>query len=374
MMQPTRPRLSRACRWELRFALWGRRLSGRLRHLRAIGRYQQLLARQGFASAWVAVARGLALFLGIFSLLNILGEWRAPNFDASLWWIDTRPLPHSLSQLLLGAAGVLLLAYGLRPDIAGWRRMLTRAALITLALFTLLNSISFYALSIDGLIHPQLPVPLSLVWCGVLLLILCAVGMEPAPVPRAGRLLTATTLLACLLGFPVAQIYFFGMTDYTRPADVIVVFGARAYADGTPSSALADRVRTACQLYREGVAPRLLFSGGPGDGRVHETEAMRRMALREGVPDSAILLDPAGVDTQATVAHTVPCFEALGVERVIVVSHFFHLPRIKMAYQRAGWEVYTVPAHKPLLHTQVPFLVVREIVAQWVYYLRPLLG
>ncbi|HEX2948825.1 MAG TPA: YdcF family protein [Armatimonadota bacterium] len=105
---------------------------------------------------------------------------------------------------------------------------------------------------------------------------------------------------------------------------------------------------------------------------MHETEAMRRFAMRLGVPDSAILLDRGGIDTHETVSNTSQMFRRLHAHRVLVVSHFFHLPRIKMAYQRAGWNVYTVPVTQPQLQYEVPFLVMREVAGLWTYYLRPL--
>src|SRR6185503_7842801 len=95
-----------------------------------------------------------------------------------------------------------------------------------------------------------------------------------------------------------------GKTEYRRHADAIIVFGARAYADGRPSDALADRVRTACQLYHEGWAKKLILSGGPGDGAIHETESMRRLAIQLGIPADAVLLDPQGLNTRATLANS----------------------------------------------------------------------
>jgi uncharacterized SAM-binding protein YcdF (DUF218 family) len=62
----------------------------------------------------------------------------------------------------------------------------------------------------------------------------------------------------------------------------------------------------------------------------------------------------------------------LHASRVLVVSHFYHLPRIKLAYQRAGLEVYTVPAKESYLLRQMPYNMFREIAALWVYYARPL--
>src|SRR5262249_53745089 len=144
--------------------------------------------------------------------------------------------------------------------------------------------------------------------------------------------------------FPVGQMVCFGKTDYRRPADAAVVLGARVYADGRPSDALADRVRTACQLYRDGLVRKLIFSGGPGDGAIPEAESMRRMAAQLGVKPEDILIDSAGVNTQATVRNSESVFAQVHASRILVVSHFYHLPRIKLAYQREGLEVYTVPA------------------------------
>ena len=58
--------------------------------------------------------------------------------------------------------------------------------------------------------------------------------------------------------------------------------------------------------------------------------------------------------------------------RILVVSHFYHLPRVKLAYQREGLEVYTVPAKESYMLGQMPYNMAREVAALWVYYLRPL--
>lgn len=41
-----------------------------------------------------------------------------------------------------------------------------------------------------------------------------------------------------------------------------------------------------------------------------------------------------------------------------------------MSYQRAGWEVYTVPAQDPRQPArQYPFMLLRETAATWAYFL-----
>ena len=75
--------------------------------------------------------------------------------------------------------------------------------------------------------------------------------------------------------FPLAQVFFFGTTDYRRQADVAVVFGAQVHDDGSPSTALVDRVTTACDLYHEGTVPVLIMSGAVGESGYDEAEVMR---------------------------------------------------------------------------------------------------
>ena len=60
--------------------------------------------------------RGVAIFLGGFTLLNALGGVVRPGFDANLWWIDLRLLGPVASTLvaLFGGTALLGFAAGLR--------------------------------------------------------------------------------------------------------------------------------------------------------------------------------------------------------------------------------------------------------------------
>jgi vancomycin permeability regulator SanA len=331
-----------------------------------------------------ALPRGLALFLGGFALLNIFGNFRAPGFDANLWWIDFRSVPTWLSNSLLLVSAFCLISFAFRPQQSASRRLLTIVCIGLLGLVAALNAMKFYILWIRGSIHAGIPIPFSLFVCGALVAILFSRTEAVSETSRrnvdlhgarenSGRLLSVLAIcFTCAALFPFAQMLFFGKTDYRRPADIAVVLGARVYADGHPSDALADRVRTACKLYQNGTVKKLLFSGGPGDGSIHETEGMKRMAIQLGVKPEDILLDAHGVNTQATVKNTEAVFQQLHASRILVVSHFYHLPRIKLAYHREGWEVYTVPAKESYLLRQMPYNMAREVAALWEYYFRPL--
>jgi uncharacterized SAM-binding protein YcdF (DUF218 family) len=311
-----------------------------------------------------AAARGIALFLGGFTLLNVAGDLRFSGTDGNLWWIDLWPLPLALSRLILIAFAIAMIAYAIAPRLTRVR-LYTNVALITIVLVAAIgNTIRYYVILARGDVHTTLPLPLSLLIAIAMIAILIAHHRWPQPNRRA---FIASFIVAGVI-FPIAQIALFGLTDYRRRADLIVVFGAHAFANGVPSRALADRIDTGVELYRAGLAPRLLFSGGPGDGAVHETEAMRRYAVRRGVPDSAIAVDRDGINTESTARNTIAFTHGLPT-RVLAVSHFYHLPRIKMTYQRYGLDVFTVPSKNDGVHPLLANLV-REDAAFWRYYLR----
>lgn len=326
------------------------------------------------------IARTVALFFGAFGLVNFLLDRVVPGFDANLWWIDFRILPGALSTfaLLFTIGGLLTFACCAprRHSVVG---RVTRASLWFFAAFVVENIVQYYALLFVGMIRSAFPVPLSLFLLAPVFGMLRASERPPAlfaPGRRGGRLANcvqaAVVFGALVVLFPLAQMICFGGTDYRRPADVVVVFGARAYSDGRMSTALYDRTRTAVEMYRAGLVARLFFSGGHGDGDVHEVEAMQNYALANGVDARDILLDRDGLDTQATVDNSVEVLRRAGYDRVLAVSQFYHLPRVKLTYLRAGLNVYTVPAAKSRLILKLPLFMVREVAAFWYYYLGPL--
>lgn len=317
-------------------------------------------------------ARGFALFIGLYTLLNLMAVVFRRGTDLDVWWIDLRVLPFGVSVALLIPAAVLMVAFALAPRQSHWRRNAFLACCAALLVAVLANALVFYVLLLTGHIRSGFPLALSVIagagFANVLWFGARTQRTFENPIRLRFVLLASLGIAAA---FPLLQMFCFGKTDYRRPADVAVVLGARVYADGRPSDALADRVRTACQLYRNGLAKKLLFSGGPGDGAVHETEGMRRLAVKLGVRTEDILVDEAGLNTRATAKNTISILQSLHASRVLVVSHFYHLPRIKMAYQQCGMEVFTVPARESYILRQLPFNMAREVAAFWFYSLFP---
>jgi len=317
------------------------------------------------------IARTLAGLIGAASLFNLAGGLLHPGFDATLWWLDLRALPRPVAIALLALSSLLLIWYALNPVLESMRKFSTAAAVGALLAFALFNTVTCLCLAAHESIQLDSPIPFSACVALSLAVVLGAVlFLKPdrASFAYLPALALAGLLLLCV---PLAQMYCFGQTDYRRHADAAIVFGARVYADGRPSQALADRTLTAIELYRAGYVKALIFSGGPGDGEFHETDTMKRLALERGVPESAIYIDRQGLNTRATVANTTAILDKIGAQHVLAVSHAYHLPRVKLCYQRAGWDVCTVPATEYYPIAGKPLFIAREVAALWSYYVCP---
>ena len=100
----------------------------------------------------------------------------------------------------------------------------------------------------------------------------------------------------------VAVIFGWSRRSAEGHADAIVVLGAAQYG-GRPSPVLRARLDHALALWKSDRAARVVLTGGrrPGD-LISEAAAGRRYLVRRGVPTQAILLEPAGRTSLASMA------------------------------------------------------------------------
>lgn len=131
--------------------------------------------------------------------------------------------------------------------------------------------------------------------------------------------------------------------DEARPADVILVLGAAEYR-GRPSPVLMARLNHALWLYREGLASRILTTGGSGgDPTFTEGEVARAYLSKHGVPSEAILVESEGETTVHSTAAAAEIMRRMNLGSCIVVSDGYHIYRVKRMLQFQGMRVYGSP-------------------------------
>ena len=142
--------------------------------------------------------------------------------------------------------------------------------------------------------------------------------------------------LGVLAATYVAVFLVFALVPRVGAADLAVVLGNEVLADGQPSPRLTARLDCAVAAYRRGLVPLVLVSGGVEASGLNEAAVMRAYVMRAGVPEGAVLADEDGVNTAATVRHTVAVMQRLHLRRVLVVTQWFHVPRCVLKFRRAG--------------------------------------
>lgn len=121
--------------------------------------------------------------------------------------------------------------------------------------------------------------------------------------------------------------------DTVPERPVVLVLGAKVYADGTPLPFLAARLDLAGELYERGKAQAVLVSGDNGQVDYNEVDPMREWMIGLGVPEERVIGDYAGFDTYDS---CVRAKEIFGVDSMIVVTQSFHIQRAVALCRDAG--------------------------------------
>lgn len=164
--------------------------------------------------------------------------------------------------------------------------------------------------------------------------------------------------------------------DAIQTSDAIVVAGAGVIGNCEANNNGVRRVLLAARLWRDEVAPRLVFTGGTGQP-CPVSVAMARLAAELGVPRLAIWLETGSRSTRENAELSTPLLRALGATRLLVVTDRLHGPRATSAFRQMGFEVAhaTVPIYAGHAdNTSMLAAGVREYAALAYYRLRGWIG
>ncbi|MFN8668190.1 MAG: YdcF family protein [Gemmatimonadaceae bacterium] len=142
--------------------------------------------------------------------------------------------------------------------------------------------------------------------------------------------LTGARLLVVAWLMSLGGVLLWGTRDAARASDAIVVLGAAQY-DGRPSPVLRARLDHALSLWKRGLAPRVILTGGKGSGDTTSEAAVGRVyLLRRGVPDTAMLMENQGRSTAESLGGVARLASTRAIKDVILVSDPFHMMRLQI--------------------------------------------
>ena len=179
------------------------------------------------------------------------------------------------------------------------------------------------------------------------------------------RRLTIPILLAVAVVYTssLIMVLVVSQQDQRRPVDAIVVLGAAQY-NGRPSPVLRARLDHALALYRDGLAPLVVVTGGVGRGDTTSEATVGARYLRaHGVPAGSIAATGEARSTKTTMTGVAAWLKTRRIHRVLLVSDPFHMFRLRLEAQRTALEAYTSPTESsPISHN--PVLELRYLCAE----------
>jgi uncharacterized SAM-binding protein YcdF (DUF218 family) len=179
------------------------------------------------------------------------------------------------------------------------------------------------------------------------------------------RRLAVPILLAAAVIYTssLIMVLIVSQQDQRRPVDAIVVLGAAQY-NGRPSPVLRARLDHALGLYRDGVAPLVVVTGGVGRGDT-TSEAMvgERYLRAHGVPEGAAAAAGEERTTETSMTAAAAWLRPRGIRRVLLVSDPFHMFRLRLEARRTSLEAFTSPTESSPI-SENPVLELRYLFAE----------
>jgi uncharacterized SAM-binding protein YcdF (DUF218 family) len=125
-------------------------------------------------------------------------------------------------------------------------------------------------------------------------------------------------------------------------ADAIVVFAGGVGESGRAGGGAQERLKQAIDLYRGGWAPYLVFSSGFVYS-FHEADAMRALAVDQGVPAGVIALEERATNTYQNVRYVDEILRDHRWHKVLLVSSPYHMRRALLVWHKQAPDVEVVP-------------------------------
>lgn len=148
-----------------------------------------------------------------------------------------------------------------------------------------------------------------------------------------------------LWGIFACSLDVYGHREAEGHYDAIVVAGCRVKPDGSPSLALQRRTRRAAELWGQGLAPTLVFTGGIGQSTTSEAKAASDYARSLGIPETAMILEERSTSTEENARYAADVLDP--DSRILVVTDTYHVFRAERVFGKFFTEargVGSVPA------------------------------
>ena len=139
------------------------------------------------------------------------------------------------------------------------------------------------------------------------------------------------SFLAVVIGFIIGIPFYLGPDDISGCKRPVTTSARCAVTDAIVAVSGGDtaaRASEAVGLYEAGWAPRIIFSGAAQDPKSPSNAlAMKRLAMEQGVPESAIIIEETSRTTAENADNTTQLILGKDIDNIILVTSAYHQRR-----------------------------------------------
>ena len=146
-------------------------------------------------------------------------------------------------------------------------------------------------------------------------------------------------------------------------ADAIVVLGGDVGIPVPPraeSQLHGNRLLHGFRLFKAGKAPLILLTGGnvfAQEGLEAEVVYGKAILADWGIPEDAIMVETNSRNTHQNAIYSFETLKAQGVDRILLVTGSFHMPRAAAVFRHVGFEVIPSPSNFSVTDYRRPKLI-----------------
>lgn len=145
-----------------------------------------------------------------------------------------------------------------------------------------------------------------------------------------------TIALIVVVALPLLiSVYLSPQNDLGKVDAIVVISGGDTDA----------RVAEGVELYKDSWAPKIIFSGAAASGDVSNALAMKRIAIRQGVPADNILIEEKAKTTNENAQNVAKIIKASNFKSIILVTSPYHQRRAYNSFRSALGKDFVIINH-----------------------------
>ncbi len=144
----------------------------------------------------------------------------------------------------------------------------------------------------------------------------------------------------------IIKIYSQSGIDEAQKVDALVVLGASQWNE-KPSPVFKARLDHALDLYQNHYSSKIILTGGIGKReKISESKVGRNYLMQKGIDDQNIFIEEIGHTSWQSLNQVAQILKNQNLNSVILVSHGFHIMRLKKMSKDLKIQAYASPVQR----------------------------